>query len=103
MKTILRPLIFVQILTKINAPLASTNPSFLGQKLMSHNAEKYRTTMPHETLIADRWIYQLLLIRNEMLLQRLKKHYSSISPEKYEELQMKLVNIQWVLETTQAK
>jgi hypothetical protein len=70
---------------------------------MSHNSEKYRTTMPHETLIADRWIYQLLLIRNEMLLQRLKKHYSSISPEKYEELQMKLVNIQWVLETTQAK
>jgi hypothetical protein len=39
-----------------------------------------------------------------MLLQRLNKHYSSsITPEKYEELQMKLVNIQWVLETTQAK
>lgn len=55
--------------------------------------------MPRETAIADRWINQLLLIRNEMLLQRLKKHYA-LTPEKYEELEKKLVAIQWVREVS---
>jgi len=55
--------------------------------------------MPHETPFADRWIHQLLLIRNEMLLQRLKKHYM-LTPEKYDELMAKLVNIQYVMQVT---
>jgi hypothetical protein len=55
--------------------------------------------MPHETPFADRWIHQLLLIRNEMLLQRLKKHYT-LTPEKYDELMAKLVNIQYVTQVT---